>query len=173
MEETPITLPPEPEETGVKPDQRTPTVEETQALTPVIDGKGGALSQLSDRLGEIGESGIRGHAGSILLQACVAHLEGESHQLRRERDAAVNKAEQYKDQFHEEKERAAVLAAERDTAKTVTRLRNVLITVGGIIVSFGLRGFFETQQPVWTWPATIAGCVLLLAGWFWSDRRNP
>jgi hypothetical protein len=173
MEETPITLPPEPEETGVRPEQRTPTQEETRALVPTVEGKDGASHALSERLGAIGESGIRGYAGVVLLQANVAHLEGEIRQLRSERDAAVQKAERYKDQYHEQKERAAVFEAERDAGKTVTRLRKVLITAGGIIVSFGLRGFFETQQPVWTWPATIAGCAILLAGWFLPDRRSP
>ena len=173
MEDTPVTLPPEPEKTGVDPSQRTPPEGETRDLIPLIEGKSGAISQLSDRLGEIGQSGIRGHAGSILLQTCVAHLESECYQLRRERDAAVNKADQYKDQFHEEKERAAVLESEKNTAKTISQLRNVLITLGGISASLGLKGFFETPQPVWVWPATIAGFVLLLAGWLWPNRRSP
>lgn len=174
MEETLVTLPPEPEKTGVKPEQRTPTQEEARALVPVVEGKEGASSaDLSERLGAIGESGIRGHAGAVLLQAGVAHLEGEIRQLRSERDAALQKTERYKDQYYEQKERAAVLEVERDAGRTAARLRNVLITLGAGIGSFGLSGFIETSQPGWTWPATIVGCGLLAAGWLLPDQRSP
>jgi hypothetical protein len=164
-------LPPEPEETGVRPEQRTPTQEETRALVPTVED---ASHALSERLGAIGESGIRGYAGVSLLQANVAHLEGEISQLRGERDAAVQKAERYKDQYHEQKERAAVFEAEQAAGKTVARLRNVAITLGAGIGSFGLSGFVcGNQLPGWAWPATIVGCLLLLAGWFLPDWRSP
>ena len=169
MEETPVPLPPEPELTGVQLDQRNASEEESRVLVPIVEG--GAPSGLSKSLGAIGESGIRGHAGTILLQAGVAHLEGEISQLRVERDAAEQKAERYKDQYHTEKERASVLETERDAAKTVNRFRQILITLGAGIGGLGLRGLAESMPQVWSWPATIIGAVLLLLGLFLPDRR--
>ena len=50
MEETPATLPPEPEETGVQPNQYPPTQEQSKTLVPAVSGTGIGSFQLSDSL---------------------------------------------------------------------------------------------------------------------------
>ena len=168
MEETPVQLPPEPEKTGVTPEQRVPTQAEAWALVPTVEGKGA----LSASLGTIGEGGFRSHAAFTLLQGHVIYLEADNRQLRSERDTALQKTEDFRERYHTEKQRAAVLEIERDSAKTVNRLRQVVCTVGAGIGSWGLGGLTESPTPVWVWPAVIVGVVLLLAGWFLPDRRT-
>ncbi len=173
MEETVPTLPPKPQETGAALDQRIPTDAETKALIPIVEDKEKPSGKLSACLGELGESGVRGHAAAMLLHAGVAHLEGEIEQLRRERDEATRKAERYQELYYEEKERAAVLRVERDVAKTVSRFRQALQILGAALGGIGLRGLAEDPWPVWAMSATIFGVVILVTGWVIPDRRTP
>lgn len=160
----------EPQETGGRPEQRAASQEEDRALVPSIEGETETSPiRLSERIGSIGQGGIRGQASSILLQAAISHIENEKSQLRSERDLAMRNADSYKERYYEEKENAAVLKSERDAAKTQIRLRTILLSVGALISGYGLRAIGEAATQPWAWPSAVVGCAMLLAGWLSPD----
>jgi hypothetical protein len=170
MEETPATLPPEPEETGVQPDQRPPTQEQSQTLVQAVSGTGLAAFQLSDTLQEIRE--VRGQTGMLLLHGHAKRQEREAEQLRLERNEALKELDRYRTLYHDEKEKSSILRAQRDAARTLNRFRQIFITLGGIVTGIGVPGLITTPNADWGLPATLLGVVLLGLGWFVRGRRG-
>lgn len=170
MEETPATLPPEPEETGVQPNQRHPTQEQSQTLVPIVSDTGLAPFQLSDTLQDLPE--IRGQAGMALLYAHAKRQERETEQLRLERNQAQKDLDRYRTLYHDEKEKSSILRTQRDAARTLNLFRQIFITLGGIVTGIGVPGLFTTPNTIWGLPATILGVVLLSLGWFVRGRRG-
>lgn len=173
MIDNPSPKTPEPEETGGSPEQRAASREESRALVQVLEGESETSPKLlSERIGSLGQAGIRSQAGFVLLEGAIANLENEKNQLRIERDIAIQKADSYRERYHEEKERAAVLRSERDAAKTQIKLRQILLTTGALIAGYGLRSIGEDHSPPWAWPSVIVGGLLLLGGWLLPDSSK-
>lgn len=170
MEETPATLPPEPEETGVQPNQQHPTPEQSQTLVPVTSGTGLTAYQFSDTLQEIRE--VRGQAGMALLQGFAKSQERATEQLRLERNEAQKELDRFRTLYHDEKEKSSVFRAQRDAARTLGLFRQIFITLGGIVTGIGVPGLILTPKADWGFPATILGVVLLVLGWFFRGRRG-
>jgi predicted flavoprotein YhiN len=131
--------------------------------------------ELSDALQEIGELGVRGQAGMLLLNSHAVRLEREIGQLRLERNTAQEKYEAAQVNYQSERRTSAVLQTQLTATLGTNRFRQALVTVGGIVLGVGLSGFLASLQPGWTIPSTILGILLLLLGWFLptpSDRGD-
>lgn len=157
----PEELPPEPEETGVSPDQQAAIVETLPAIIDQHSASGIRGVSMSGALARL-PSGVTGHAAKLLLQVSTAQLEGELQQARRERDDARTSADEWKDKCLVEEKNVAVLTDRWETSRSLRLLRNALITLGTIVASVSV----STEN----WLATLLGATLLLMGWFWPER---
>lgn len=155
-------LPPEPEVTGVDPAQQ-PAAVDADAILGSLDrpAAGGIRTiSVSATLQSL-RHGVTGIAATSLLHVSTAKMEREVAEAKGERDEARKAASEFKDKWHEEHTRVAVLSSKLTGAKEVKVLRSVLLTVGGIIA--GSAG---------ATPWMIAGVALLLVGWFWPSGRE-
>lgn len=160
-------LAPEPETTGVLPEQGGAAAADTKALeafalTPSSPTTGGlgvlSVAGVIERLSH----GVTGTAAKMLLQVSTARIEADLEKASTERDAERRSSEEWKEKWHEKDKSTAVLQTKLGIATEVQVVSSILTTIGGIAVGVG-----GTQ--LW-----VLGGLVLALGWIWPylNRRR-
>lgn len=152
-------LPPEPESTGVIPNQdAAATVEGVVVDRPGTAGiRSFAMSTVIEGL----PHGVTGIAAQRFLHVSTARMEAELAEAKAELKQARSDLDAMKDKWHRERTRVAVLARDLAHARESRLLRSVLLTVGGVVAGSAGKSW---------WLAV--GIALLLVGWFWPTKAS-
>lgn len=163
-----VVLPPEPEQTGVTPEQEA-TAEGTDALIRAADqqamGGGIGILTIAGALEQLRHHGVRGVAANLILQVSTARMERELEEIRHERDDERQGAKEWKEKWHEADKGGAVLTTKLGIATEVQIVSNILVTLGGLAVGAGIQDI----------KLLVFGLVILAIGWLWpfvSRRRK-
>jgi hypothetical protein len=157
---------PEPETTGVSPEQGAAATADTDALqelalSPASHTGGLGILSVAGVIQRLSH-GVTGTAARMLLQVSTARIEAELEEATTARDAERRSSEEWKEKWHEKDKSTAVLQTKLGIATEVQVVSSILTTIGGIAVGVG-----GTQ--LW-----VLGGLVLALGWIWPyvNRRR-
>lgn len=162
---------PEPENSGVEATQIVASPIEIQPLIRGAPSGGISHYPLTDAIREISESGVRGQAGMILLQAFTKRLESDLSETKQEKNEGLAEVKKWKEDYYDEKEKGAVLRERLRISDRVKILQNIFITLGGMVVGVAVPNL-RSEQNAWAIAGIILGACLLLIGWFFPFRSR-
>lgn len=165
-------LPPEPEESGVEELQQTSDKEdEPGTAVAVSEGSGIAQVPLTDAVQDYMDSGIRGQAAMAFLYVHIQQLERSLKETRDELDEVRGELKDSRSSLATERQTTAVLRERLRGVQDASTLRNVMLTLGGLLGGAGLPQL-ALGITGWAIGALALGGLLLLGGWILPFRRT-
>jgi hypothetical protein len=141
------------------------------SLTKIAQQGGIVQSPKSQAMLELEETGIRG-GGMVLLRVIVNGLEEDLRQERIASTTARKDSDSWREKYHLEKEKAAVLQTQIDALTRLKTLQNVFLSIGGIFGGLGAKLLVDDKTGFGGLCLGV-GVVFLFAGWLWpSGIRN-
>jgi hypothetical protein len=150
--------------------QRDAKPEESQALVP-ISNKGGITElPLTETLKEIRQ--INSQAAMMLLCSHASKLEVDLQEVKKERNDAQKKSENWMRAYYGEEKKCAVLHTELIAVSSKKNLQKFVGTVGGLIAGVAIPFILIQSTRGWGLAGTIAGISLLIVGFWPSDLKK-
>jgi hypothetical protein len=158
-------LPPEPENTGVRAEQREPEPDESAAIVRAAElvPAGSGIVEVDGTVPAVIQH-LRRLSGSEFVIPALLPLEGFTRRVEQElteakvsRDAAIQRGEDLTQKLHNEQTTNAVLNERLKAGKQGQLVRDVLITLGGLAVGYEPQGMLGGL-----------GIALLVIAWVWA-----
>lgn len=164
--QSPIEIPPEPKETGVKLEQ-----EKSEAVPPSVEIQpyktGVQEYTLSKDLENVIEQGISDRTAMLFLRTITVKNEMELSRMRAEIALLRRDIDQWRDKYHESQRLYSIIMERSKGYKNIKILQNIFVTIGALFAGGSIRSFFDAQFSTPNVVFLVCGSLLMAIGWLY------